>query len=112
MTDAVDLGKLAQPAAPQPEPTSDGFEHNNVPVKIHHTNGRCFVVDKIAAWGYLEAGVFATGNWKGYSGADIDVVIPYNRIEFFELDYNRLKKYIADYAASKEARDAAAAAKP
>jgi hypothetical protein len=66
---------------------------NTVPVSIHMKNGKTFVVDKIDGWVYEEIGVFATGIWKGYSG-EKDVVIPYENVDYYELDFKALQRYL------------------
>jgi hypothetical protein len=89
---------------PTPRPVEDdnpagGFIPTQVPCKIHLLNGKTFIVDKIAAWVYMEQGVFATGHFKGYSGEN-DILIPYNRIDYYELDFPALREHLEQEALS------------
>lgn len=83
MSDAHILG----PKTPD-IPNQDGV-HPDVhmpPVKLHTTFDKTFIsgLDK---WQYEESGVFALGHFKGYSASDeILVMIPYQRISFFEFE--------------------------
>jgi hypothetical protein len=64
-----------------------------VPATIYLLNGKKFIVSKVAAWAYTEQGVFATGNFDGYSG-EIDVLIPYERVDYYVLDFLALKRFV------------------
>lgn len=78
---------------PEPQTALPGFSPCHVPVVLHHVDGRAFVVSKISAWGYLEHGVFATGCWHG-APEEKDVLIPYERIDHYEMDFEALKRYL------------------
>lgn len=81
----------------QAAPAAEGlppFTPNAVPCTIHLINGKKFIVDDVEGWGYVEGGaVFAGGHFSGYSGHQ-DLLIPGPRIDYFELDFERLNKYL------------------
>lgn len=70
-----------------------------VPVSIHTTSGRTFVVADIGAWQYQELGIFAQGLWSEElcerGVAPRQVLIPYERIEYLEFDFDALERFEA-----------------
>lgn len=75
----------------QEEP--DDAPANPVPVKIHLTSGKCFVVDTVGGWQYQEQGIFANGHFKERT-TEADVLIPYKSVEYLEFDFKALARYL------------------
>lgn len=91
---------LVVPEGVEPEQEAgpvSGVSPNDVPCKITLRSGRTFIVPKVQAWAYVEQGIFATGHWQGYSGEQ-DVLIYDQSVDYVELDFTALKKYLEKQA--------------
>lgn len=65
-----------------------------MPCTIYLVNGKQFVVPEVEGWGYVDIGVFATGHFSKAPNHELNVLFPYDRIDYYIMDFDALERYI------------------
>lgn len=65
-----------------------------MPCTICLLNGKQFVVPEVEGWGYVDVGVFATGHFTKAPNKELNLLIPYDRIDYYVMDFDALERYI------------------
>lgn len=65
-----------------------------MPCTICLLNGKQFVVPEVEGWGYVDVGVFATGHFIKAPNRELNLLIPYDRIDYYVMDFDALERYI------------------
>lgn len=73
-----------------------------MPCTIHFVNGKQFVVPEVEGWGYVDVGVFATGHFSKTPNKEQNILVPYERIDFYVMDFDALERYIQAQAEEAE----------
>ena len=86
---------LAGANSDQPD---EEFQTQEVPCTIVTYKWGHFKVKDVNAWGYMAHGVFVTGVWAETPDQERTVLIPYDKIEWIEFNFEALERFNAGQA--------------
>lgn len=102
----VEDGSTPNEQVGQQQRSTPGVIVQPMPCTICLLNGKQFVVPEVEGWGYVDVGVFATGHFTKAPNRELNVLIPYDRIDYYVMDFDALERYIQAQTAEARAQEA------